>query len=123
MLLLLVALGAIGLVVDTAIERTVAVPLTWTSLLCAASIIAFVIVLFHLGASPEPEGAARVADSRVETSTAGGAWLALLSTAGIIGGALLAMRDERLSRGGRLTDPTGRPVDQAPEVEQLAAPR
>ena len=33
------------------------------------------------------------------------------------------MRDERLSKGDHLTDQTGRPVDQPPEVEQLAAPR
>jgi hypothetical protein len=123
LLLLLVATGAIGLAVITALEKTVAVPLTWASLLSLATIVAFFLVLFHLGADPSPPGAERVADSRMETSTVGGAWLALLSTATMFAGALLSMRDERLSEGGRLTDQTGRPVDRAAEIEQLAAPR
>ena len=123
LLLLIVAVAAVGLAVITALEKTVAVPLTWASLLCFATIVAFFLVLFHLASDPSPQGAERVADSRVETSTAGGAWLALLSTVTMLAGALLAMRDERLSKGGRLTDQTGRPVERAAEVEQLAAPR
>ena len=123
LLLLIVAIAAVGLAVITALEKTVAVPLTWASLLSIATIVAFFLVVFHLGADPSPQGAERVADSRVETSTAAGAWLALLATAAMFAGALLAMRDERLSKGGRLTDQTGRPVERAAEVEQLAAPR
>ena len=123
LLLLIVAIAAVGLALITAMEKTVAVPLTWASLLSLATIVAFFLVLFHLGADPSPQGAERVADSRVETSTAAGAWLALLSTVTMFAGALLAMRDERLSKGGRLTDQTGRPVERAAEVEQLAAPR
>jgi hypothetical protein len=123
LLLLVVAVAAIGLAVITAAEKTVAVPLTWASLLSLAALVAFVIVLFHLGSDPSPQGAARVAESRVETSTAAGAWLALAATAAIFAGALLAMRDERLSTDRRLTDQTGKPVDSPPEVERLPAPR
>jgi heme A synthase len=122
LLLLVVAIAAIGLAVDTALEKTVAVPLTWASLLLFASLVAFFLVLFHLGAAPVPEGTVP-AETRVETSTAAGAWLALLATVAMFAGSLLAMRDERLSKGGRLTDQTGRPVDRAPKPEQLATPR
>jgi hypothetical protein len=122
LLLLIVAAAAVGLAIDTAVERSVAVPLTWATLLCIASLVAFVLVLTHLGANPAPQGNVP-AETRVETSTAGGAWLALLAVAAMFGGTLLAMRDERLSKGGRPTDSTGRPVGQTPEVERLGAPR
>ena len=61
-------------------------------------------------------------ETRVETGTAGGVYLALLATAAMFVGALFSMRDERLSKGGRLTDQTGKPVDRAPEAERLATP-
>ena len=58
----------------------------------------------------------------METGTTGGIYLALVASIGIFGGSLLAMRDERLSKRGRLTDPTGKPVDAAPEPELLSPP-
>ena len=122
LLLLVVAAAAIGLAVITAAEKTVAVPLTWASLLSIAALVAFILVLFHLGASPAPQDNVPP-ETRVETSTAGGAWLGLVATAAMFAGALLAMRDERLSTDRRLTDQTGRPVDRAPEIERIAAPR
>lgn len=54
---------------------------------------------------------------------AGGLWGALAAVAGLCAASLVAMRDERLSRGGKLTDATGRPVESAPVPEQLPAPR
>jgi hypothetical protein len=51
-----------------------------------------------------------------------GAWVGLAATLGVLVGALVAMRDERLSTPGRLTDATGLPVETAVEVEQLPAP-
>lgn len=51
-----------------------------------------------------------------------GQWLGLAAAAAMVGGALIAMRDERRSAPGRLTDPTGVPVTAAPEVETLPAP-
>lgn len=51
-----------------------------------------------------------------------GAWIALAATLGVLVGVLVGMRDERLSRAGRLTDQTGRPVERPVEVEKLPAP-
>jgi len=121
LLLLVVAVAAVGLAITTAAEKTVAVPIAYASLLSAASVIGFVVVLVHLGYSPAPGGDVPP-ETRVETGTAGGVYLALLATAAMFVGALFSMRDERLSKGGRLTDQTGKPVDRAPEAERLATP-
>jgi len=51
-----------------------------------------------------------------------GAWIGLAATLGILVGALVGMRDERLSEPGELTDQTGVPVERAVEIEQLPAP-
>lgn len=119
LLLVLVAIAAIGLAITTAAENTVAVPIAYATLLAAAGIVATILVLVHLGATP---AVSHPPETRVQTGTAAGAYVALLAAAGVLGGALLAMRDERLSKGGRLTDPTGRPLDRAPHVERLSAP-
>ena len=50
------------------------------------------------------------------------AWIGLLAAVGVAVGSLVAMRDERASRAGRPTDPTGVPVDAPPEIETLPAP-
>ena len=42
---------------------------------------------------------------------------------GIVVGALAAMNDERLSKPGRPTDSTGRPIPAQPEIERMPAPR
>jgi hypothetical protein len=122
MVLLAIAVAAVGLLIDTAIERTVAVPIAYASLLLLAAVVGLLVLLAHLGSSPEAPGPTP-ADTPVETSTAIGLPLAFLAMASLFAGALLAMRDERLSKGARSTDPTGRPVDRAPEIEQLPAPR
>ena len=51
-----------------------------------------------------------------------GVFLGLCGALGMVVSDLLAMRDERLSAPGRLTDSTGVPVDSQPEVETLPAP-
>jgi hypothetical protein len=51
-----------------------------------------------------------------------GAWIGLAATVGVLVGVLVGMRDERLSKPGRLTDQTGRPVERDVEVETLPAP-
>ncbi len=123
LILLVIAFAAIGLPIVTAAEKTVAVPLTWASLLNLTSLVAMVLVLVHLGASPEPaQSVAPEVRRSVETSTTGGIYLALLASIGIFVGTLLAMRDERLSTRGHLTDSTGRPVEAAPEPELLSPP-
>ena len=52
-----------------------------------------------------------------------GLWLALAGTLGIVVGGLIAMRDERLTRGDRHTDLTGVPVAAPREIETLPPPR
>jgi hypothetical protein len=51
-----------------------------------------------------------------------GLWLGLVAALGIAGGALVAMRDERRSAGGRHTDLSGVPVGSPREIESLPAP-
>jgi len=121
LILAAVGIAAIGLAIATAAERTVAVPIAYASLLCLAAVVALILVLAHLGSEPSPAGPVP-AETRVETSIAPGLPLALLGTLAILGGSLLAMRDERLSSPSRPTDSTGRSVDSAPEPERLPAP-
>jgi hypothetical protein len=59
---------------------------------------------------------------KVSSFDGAGAWIGIASTFGVFAGALVAMRDERLSTADRLTDATGLPVDKAVEVETLPAP-
>jgi len=123
LILLVIAFAAIGLPIVTAAEKTVAVPLTWASLLNLTSLVAIVLVLVHLGSSPDPAQNVEPEVRRaVETGLAGGIYLALGATVGLFVGTLLAMRDERLSKRGRLTDTTGKPVASAPEPELLSPP-
>jgi len=56
------------------------------------------------------------------TDAAYGAWIGLAATWGVLVGVLVGMRDERLSKPGRLTDSTGVPVERPVEVEKLPAP-
>jgi hypothetical protein len=123
LLLLIVAVAAVGLAVTTAAEKTVAVPIAYASLLAVAAVVAVVIVLFHFGDTPAPSPPPpRALRSSVQTDEAIGIWLAWVASVGVFLGSLLAMRDERLSRGGRPTDQTGKPVAHVPEVERLASP-
>ncbi|MDQ3644072.1 MAG: hypothetical protein M3356_00980 [Actinomycetota bacterium] len=50
------------------------------------------------------------------------AWVGLLAAFGVAVGCLVAMRDERTSPPGRLTDPTGLPIEAQPEIETMPAP-
>lgn len=121
LVLLALALAAVGLVVVTALEKTVAVPIAYASLLCLTSIVGLVIVLAHLGSDPPPAQPVP-AETSVKPSTAVGAYLAVLAMVATLAGSLRAMRDERLSEPGRPTDATGRPIGSPPEVERLGAP-
>ena len=51
-----------------------------------------------------------------------GAWIGLGATFGVLGGVLVGMRDERLSKPGRPTDQTGVPVSEPLAVEKLPGP-
>jgi FtsH-binding integral membrane protein len=111
-LLALIAATAVTLLVITATQSVPAVPVAFTVLVFFAAIVGTVLVLARIAWAPD--------------GTAGrewGLWLALAGSIGIVTGALVAMRDERLSPSGRHTDLTGRPADPPPEIETIPAPR
>lgn len=111
-LLAVVALSALAIPVVTALERVPAVPLAHQSLTTLAGMVAVLLVLIRVLNMPD-----------WASERDWGLWVGLAATLGIVAGGLLAMRDERLSRGGRPTDLTGVPVAAQPEIETLPAPR
>ncbi len=110
--LALVAFAAIAVVPVTARAVTASPGIAYESLVLLATLVAFVVTLFRV---LDPPGR--------DLSREVGAYLGLLACAGLIASVLVAMRDERLSKPGQLTDPTGAPVSAAPEIETLPAPR
>jgi hypothetical protein len=110
--LAVVALSALAIPVVTAFHRVPAVPLAHQSLTVLVGGLALLLVLVRVLNMP---------DWAVEREW--GLWVALVATLGITAGALVAMRDERLTSDGRHTDLTGVPVAQQLEVETLPAPR
>jgi hypothetical protein len=110
--LALVAALAVSLLPVTASQPVPAVPVALSAFVTLAGLIGLVLVLVRLASLP---GAA---DGREW-----GLWLGLLAAIGMVVGAALAMRDERLSPAGRHTDLTGRPAPPPPEIEPLPAPR
>jgi heme A synthase len=110
--LAVVALSALAIPVVTALERVPAVPLAHQSLTTLVGLLAVVLVLIRVLNMP---------DWAAEREW--GLWVALAATLGIASGGLVAMRDERLTRGERHTDLTGVPVAAPPDIEKLPAPR
>ncbi len=114
-LLLLVGLLGIGLLVVTAVQRTAAVGVACDTLLTIVA--GLVVVLAAIRAANLPDDLAAAGAGR-------GAflWIGLAAALGVLAGALIAMRDERLSKPGKPTDATGAPIDAPPEIETLPAP-
>jgi hypothetical protein len=110
--LAVVALAALAIPVVTAVQRVPAVPLALQSLTTLVGLLAVLLVLIRVLNMP---------DWAVEREW--GLWVALAALLGIVTGALIAMRDERLSGGGRHTDLTGVPVEAPREIETLHPPR
>ena len=110
--LALVALSALAIPVVTTFQRVPAVPLAHESLTALVALLAVVLVLIRVLNMPD------WADGREW-----GLYAALAATASVVAGCLIAMRDERLTRGGRHSDLTGVPVAQPKEVETLSPPR
>jgi hypothetical protein len=110
---LLAAAAVFGIVtlLATASQPVPAVPIFLDALMALAGIIASVLVLVRVAFLPDG------ADSREW-----GLWLGLVGALGIAVGGWISMRDQRLSRPGRPTDLTGRPVAEPAEVEVLPPP-
>jgi hypothetical protein len=119
--LLLALLAVLALVVWAIVARaTAAGPgIAGETLLLPLGIVAAIVALVQVLSTPNTvEAAPPIPDPTTEY----GAWLGLAATLGILVGLLVGMRDERLSRPGRLTDATGVPVAEPPHVERLPAP-
>jgi hypothetical protein len=111
--LVLAAIGvsAIAVLFVTAVQRTPALPIALEALVTLAGMVGVVLVLVRIAFLPEG------ADSREW-----GLWLGLAGALGIEAGGWIAMRDQRLSKPGRPTDLSGRPIPERLEVERLPAP-
>jgi len=118
-LLLVLALLAIGLLVLTAVQPTAAVGIAADALLTiVAGVVAIVTLIRVLDIPGSLDGPERVA----MTGRAPFAWIGLAAVFGVLAGALISMRDERLSRPGERTDATGVPSAAPPEIQVFPAP-
>ena len=118
---LLALLGILAIVVCAVVARSPAagVGLTAEALLTLLSIVMTIVVVIQILTTPDVlEVPAPIPNASLEI----GAWLGLLATFGILFGLLAAMRDERLSKPGELTDATGAPTSEPVHVETLPAP-
>lgn len=97
-ILALAALMAIAAFVLTATQPTAAVPLAVASLTGLVSLLALVLVTVRMIWPPGLEGP-------LETARLTGAWLGLVATAVLAGGALASIRDERLPQPARQVEP------------------
>lgn len=111
-LLALVALAAIVAVPVVARAHSPSPGITHETLVFLGSIVALLLCLVRLVDAPRELLVPRA-----------GAYLGTLAALGLLVSCLIAMRDERLSSAGGLTDATGAPVASAPEIETLPAPR
>ncbi len=111
-LLALIAAGAVALAVITAAQPLPAVPLAFNVFVTLGGILAVLLVLIRVLDLPDGAGAREW-----------GLWLGLAGAAGILVGSLIALRDERRSRPGRITDLSGRPAPPPPEIEAIRPPR
>jgi hypothetical protein len=114
-LLAAVAAFALVAVVTAATQPTTALPISFESLTVIFGLVASVLALVRVLDVPDL-GAPGY-------GTAAGAYLGLAGSVGLAAGALVAIRDERLSPPGKTTDMTGRPVPPPPEIEAIPPPR
>jgi hypothetical protein len=111
LLLAVVGIFAIALLIVTATQETPTVAIALDAALALAALPALVLVLIRVGWLPDG------ADSREW-----GLWQGLIGVVGINVAAWIAMRDQRLSRPGRPTDLSGKPIAESRDVELLPAP-
>lgn len=119
-LLLMLGVLAIGLLIVTAIQPTAAVGIASDALLTiAAGVVAIIAVIRVLDVPGGLEGTDGLA---TQTGRAVFAWVGLAAVLGVLAGAIIAMRDERLSGPSGHTDATGVPVVEPPPIETFSAP-
>ncbi len=107
------ALAALGAVVLTAVSASPSPSIASEALLTILCLVGLLVLFVRVLALPEGF-----------SDRLGGQWLGLAAVLALAGGALLAIRDERLSRPGHPTDPTGVPIAAPQEIETLpASPR
>jgi hypothetical protein len=112
-LLLALALLAVGLLVLTAVQPTAAMGVAADALLTlVAGAVAIPTVIRVLDVPALGAGAERAAF----------AWVGLAAVLGVLVGSIVAMRDERLSKSGEQTDATGVPLGEPPAIETFPAP-
>ena len=122
--LLLAGLGGVALVVLTATQRTVAIPIALAALVTLVAIVGAVVVAVKLTSLPAvPSSVPDQIAAGVDAGRRAGVWLAAAAVVLEVVGGMFSMRDERLSRPGRPTDVTGRPIPPAAPAEPLPAPR
>jgi hypothetical protein len=114
-LLAAIAIFALVAVLAAATQPTTAVSISFESLSVLFGLLASVLALIRVLDVPDFGGAG--------WSTAVGAYVGLAGAVGIFAGALVAIRDERISPPDRHTDMTGRPVPAPPEIEAVPPPR
>ena len=113
LVLVLVALGALGLWVVTATQRTVALGIALNAFVVAGAAVASILVAVRVLDQPDlGEGYA----------LSWGLVVAAVATAALLGGSWRALRDERVSPPGTSRDSTGRPVPPSPPTPPLPAP-
>lgn len=111
-LLALIAAFTLLVPVVTATQRVPAIPLALEGLVFIAGLVAIVLVLIRVLALPDGVEGREWA-----------LWLGLAAAVGIAVGALIGMRDERLSKRGRTTDASGKPAAPRPLPDAIPAPR
>jgi hypothetical protein len=118
---LLAALGvfAVAVLLINAKAANTAPGVASEALLTLYAVVMSIVCVIRVLNLPEP---LEPFDAFVDVGTEYGAWIGLAATLGVLVGALVGMRDERLSKPGELTDQTGVPVERAPEIEKLPAP-
>jgi hypothetical protein len=110
--LAVIAAAAVAIPLVTAAQRVPAVPVALDSLVALAGLVGALLVC--LRTLNLPDGAA---------GREWALWLGLAASLGIFAGAMVAVRDERLSTPGRHTDPTGVPSPPPAEIETIPAPQ
>jgi len=110
-LLAFVAAFAVLVVIVTATQRVPALPLALDSFLTYSGLVATILVLWRVLSIPGDA-----------SGRAWALWMGLAATLAITFGALVALRDERLSRPGRPTDVAGVPVPPPAPLETIPAP-